>query len=130
MPNPLMPSLPPQDGVDTQLCAGICTGALAVSAVNRLTHDVGTSLPLPPTGEHKAVGIPSGTLPSPLHALCKQGGGRPRARPHNCLQGLMTSLPMSFGVSTPLHSPHHFMPFASMGGNVPRRLVVRSCQQG
>jgi hypothetical protein len=70
-----MPSFPPQDGVDDQLCAGIRAGTLTVSAVDRLTHVIGTSLPLPPTGEHKAVVGPSGTLPLSLHALCKHGGG-------------------------------------------------------
>ncbi len=70
-----MPSLPPQDGVGARICAGIRAGALTVSAVNRLTHVVGTSLPLPPTGEHEAVGGPSGTLP--LRALCKHGGDSP-----------------------------------------------------
>jgi hypothetical protein len=71
-----MPSLPPRDGIDARLCAGIWAGASTVSAVNRLTHVVGTSLPLPPIGEHKAIGGPSGTLPLPLRALCKHGGGK------------------------------------------------------
>jgi hypothetical protein len=70
-----MPSLPPQDGVDTQMCAGICTGALTISAIARLTHVIGTSLPLPPTGEHDAIGGPSGIFLLPPHALCKHGGG-------------------------------------------------------
>jgi hypothetical protein len=43
-------------------------------------------------------------------------GGSPRARPHNRSQGLMAPSPMSFGASMPLHSPHHFVPFVSMGG--------------
>jgi hypothetical protein len=76
-PVPSMPSLPPQDGVDAQLCTGTRAGTLTVSAVNRLTHVVGTSLPLPPTREHKVIGGPSSTLPSPLCALRKHGGGMP-----------------------------------------------------
>jgi hypothetical protein len=75
MPVPSMPSLPPRDGIDTQLCAGIRAGASTVSAINRLTHVVGTSLPLPPTGEHDAIEGPSGTFLSPPLALCKHGGG-------------------------------------------------------
>jgi hypothetical protein len=71
-----MPSLPPRDGVDAQLRTGIQASASTVSAINRLTLVVGTSLPLPPTGEHEAVGSPSGTLPSPLCALHKHGGGK------------------------------------------------------
>jgi hypothetical protein len=71
-----MPSLPPGDGVDTQICAGIRTGALTVSAINRLTHVVGTSLPLPPTGEHNAIGGPSGIFLLPPCALRKHGGGK------------------------------------------------------
>ncbi len=35
---------------------------------------------------------------------------------HDCLQGLMATLPMSFGASMPLYSPHHFVPFMSMEG--------------
>jgi hypothetical protein len=71
-----MPFLPPQDDVEAQLCAGIRTGAPTVSAVDRLTHVVDTSLPLPPTGEHKAVSGPSGTFPSPVCALCEHGEGK------------------------------------------------------
>ncbi len=71
-----MPSSPLQDGIDARICAGICTGTLTVSAVDRLTHIIGTRLPLPPTGEHEATGGPSGTLPSPLCALHKHGGGK------------------------------------------------------
>jgi hypothetical protein len=69
-PVPLMPSLPSRDGVDARICAGIRAGASTVSAVNRLTHVVGTSLPLPPTGEHDAIGGPSGIFLSPPRALC------------------------------------------------------------
>jgi hypothetical protein len=62
------------------------------------------------------------------------------------LDGWMAPLPKSFGASTPLHSPHqfmpfesmggewhsphHFVPFASTGGNVLHWLVVCSRQQG
>ena len=75
MPVPSMPSLPPRDGVDAQIYAGIRAGALTVSAINRHTHVVGTSLPLPPTGEHSAIGSPIGTFLLPPRALCKHGGG-------------------------------------------------------
>jgi hypothetical protein len=71
-----MPSLPPRDGVDARICAGIRAGASTISAVNRLTHVVGTSLPLPPTGEHDAIGGPSGIFLLPPCALCKHGGGK------------------------------------------------------
>jgi hypothetical protein len=112
------PSLPPQDGVDAQICTGIHTGASTVSAVDRHTHVVGTSLPVQPTGEHDATGGPSDTFLSPPCALCEHGGVSPRARPHDRSQGLMAPSPMSFGVSTPSHSPHHFVPFVSMGGGM------------
>jgi hypothetical protein len=70
-----MPSLPPRDGVDAQLRAGVRAGALTISAIDRLTHVVGNSLPLPPTGEHKAISSSRGTFLSPTCALCKHGGG-------------------------------------------------------
>ncbi len=70
-----MPSLPPRDGVDARICAGIRAGASTVLAVDRLTHVVGTSLPLPPTGEHDAIGGPSGIFLSPPCALREHGGG-------------------------------------------------------
>ena len=58
-----MPSLPPQDGVDARSCAGIRAGALTVSPADSLTTVDSTSLPLPPMGEHDAIGSPSGTFP-------------------------------------------------------------------
>ncbi len=67
-PVPSMPSLPPRDGVDARLCADIHVGALTISAIDRLTHVVGTSLPLPPIGEHDSISSPSGTFP--LGTLC------------------------------------------------------------
>jgi hypothetical protein len=75
MPVPSMPSLPKQDGIDARLYAGICEGTSTVSAINTLTHVVGTSLPLPPTGEHEANGGPNGTLLLPPCAICKHWGG-------------------------------------------------------
>jgi hypothetical protein len=86
MPVPTMPSLPPRDGVDARICAGIRAGALTVSAVDRLTHVVGTSLPLPPTGEQDAIGGPSGIFLSPPHALRKHGGGE---SPHAAARSLI-----------------------------------------
>jgi hypothetical protein len=96
-----MPSLPPGDGVDAQLRAGIRTGALTVSAVDRLTHVVGTSLPLPPTGEHDVIDGPSGTFLLPSCALCEHGGGCPHAWPHDCSYGLMAPSPRSSTVKMP-----------------------------
>ena len=55
-----MPSLPPRDGGDTPLCVGIRAGALTVSPVDTLSGVSGKSLPLPPTGEHDAMGCPFG----------------------------------------------------------------------
>jgi hypothetical protein len=111
-----MPSLPPQDGIDTQICTGIRTGPSTISAVNRLTHVVSTSLPLPPTGEHDAIATPAAHSSCHLVPFMSMGGGSPQTRLHSCLQGLMAPSPMSFGVSTPSHSPHYFVPFMSMGG--------------
>ncbi len=81
-----MPSLPPRDGVDAQICAGIRAGALTISAIDRLTHVVGTSLPLQPTGEHNAIGSPSGIFLSPPCAFCKHGGGE---SPHAAARSLV-----------------------------------------
>ncbi len=81
-----MPSLPPQDGVDARICAGIRAGALTISAVNRLTHVVGTSLPLPPTGEHDAIGGHSGIFLLPPCAFRKHGEGK---SPHAAAQLLV-----------------------------------------
>jgi hypothetical protein len=71
-----MPSLPPQDGVDTLLCAGIRAGTLTISPINSLSGVAGKSLPPPPTGEHDAIGGPSGISLSPPCVLCKHGGGK------------------------------------------------------
>jgi hypothetical protein len=101
MPVPSMPSLPAQDGVDARICTGIRKGASAVSAVNRLTHVIGTSLPLPPTGEHDAIGGPSGTFLSPPCALHKHGGGSPQTQLHDCLYGSMAPSPRLSMVKTP-----------------------------
>jgi hypothetical protein len=81
-----MLSLPPQDGVDARICADINAGALTVSAVNRLTHVVGTSLLLPPTGEHDAIGSPSGIFLLPPCALREHGGGK---SPHAAARSLV-----------------------------------------
>jgi hypothetical protein len=70
-------ALPPtRDGVDAQICTGIRAGASTVSVANRLTHVVGTSLPLPLTREHDAISGPSGIFLLPPHALRKHGGGK------------------------------------------------------
>ncbi len=57
MPDPLMPSLPQRDGVDAPLCACIGVGASTVSPADTINSVDGTSLPLPPTGEHNAVSV-------------------------------------------------------------------------
>jgi hypothetical protein len=81
--------------------SAICAGTSTVSAVDRLTHVFGTSLLLPPTGEHDAIGGPSGTFLSPPCALCKQWGGSPQTRLHDCSYRLMASSPRSSTVKTP-----------------------------
>jgi hypothetical protein len=73
---PSMPSFPPRDGIAAQSRAGIRTGASTISAVDRLTHVVSTCLPLPPKGEHDAIGGPSSTFLLPSCALHKHGGGK------------------------------------------------------
>jgi hypothetical protein len=121
-----MPSLPPRDGIDARICAGIRAGASTVSAVDRLTHVVGTSLPLPPTGEHNAIGGPSGIFLLPPPALCKHGVGK---SPHAAAQfsyGSMAPLPATTEAAMPLpssacpflltwSSPTH--PLPTMGGS-------------
>jgi hypothetical protein len=57
-----MPSLPPRDGVATPPCAGIRAGASTISLDDTRNSVVGTSLPLPPTGEHNAIGSLSGAF--------------------------------------------------------------------
>ena len=55
-----MPSLPPRDGIEALLCAGIRTGTSTISPVDTLSGVAGKSLPPPPAGEHDAMGCPSG----------------------------------------------------------------------
>ena len=57
-----MPSLPPRDGVAAPPCAGIRAGASTVSPDDSPNNVVGTSLPLPTTGEHNAFGRLSDAL--------------------------------------------------------------------
>ncbi len=71
-----MPSLPPRDGVDALLCAGIRVGTSTISPVDSLSGVAGKSLPPPPTGEHDAIGGPSGIFLSPPRALHEHGGGK------------------------------------------------------
>jgi hypothetical protein len=70
-----MPSLPPREGVVAPSCAGICVGASTVSPADIIASVGGTSLPLPPTGEHDALGSPGGKFLSPPRAICEHGGG-------------------------------------------------------
>ena len=97
-----MPSLPPRDGVAAPPCAGIRTGASTVSHDDRPNNVVGTSLPLPTTGEYNAFGrlstlgtsgptVPLGWVDGTLahllwgvnaiifpllcHVFCEHGGG-------------------------------------------------------
>jgi hypothetical protein len=127
-----MPSLPPRDGVDARICAGIRAGALTVSAVNRLTHVVGTSLPLPPTGEHDAIGGPSGIFLLPPCALHEHGGGSPHTRPHDRSYGWMAPSPATTEATPPSPSLAHPSPPAwsypshphqTMGG-IPKGLMA------
>ena len=99
-----MPSLPPRDGVDALLCAGIHAGTSTVSSINTHSSVAGTSLPPPPTREHEAIGCPSGISLSPPRVLCKHGGGSPHTRPHDCLYGSMTPLPATTEAAKPLLS--------------------------
>ncbi len=71
-----MPSPPPRDGVDALLCAGIRAGTLTISPVDTLSGVAGKSLPPPPTGEHNAIGGPSGISLSPPRVLREHGGGK------------------------------------------------------
>jgi hypothetical protein len=105
-PVPSMPSLPPQDGVDTRICAGIRAGASTVSAVDRLTHVVGTSLPLPPTGPSAA---PAAYSSRHLVPFASMGGGSPHTRTHDCSYGSMAPSPATTEVATP--SPSSARPF-------------------
>ncbi len=71
-----MPSLPPRDGVDALLCAGIRAGTSTISPVDSLSRVAGKSLPPPPTGEHDAIGGPSGISLLPPCVLREHGGGK------------------------------------------------------
>ena len=55
-------SLPPRDGVVAPPCAGIRAGALTISPDDRPNNVVGTSFPLPTTGEHDTFGRLSDAL--------------------------------------------------------------------
>jgi hypothetical protein len=68
-------------------------------------------------GSTKPSAAPASHSPRHLVPFASMGGECPRAKLHNCLQGLLASLPMTFGASMPSHSPYHFVPFASMWGN-------------
>jgi hypothetical protein len=81
-----MPSLPPQDGVDALLCAGIRVGTLTISPVDSLSGVAGKSLPPPPTGEHNAIGGPSGIFLLPPCALREHAGGK---SPHAAARSLV-----------------------------------------
>ena len=74
-----MPSLPPQDGIDALLCTDIRAGTSTISPVDSLSSFAGKSLPPPPTGEHDAIGGPSGISLSPPRVLREHGG---RESPH------------------------------------------------
>jgi hypothetical protein len=60
MPVRTMPSLPPRDGVDALLCAGIRACTSTISPVDSLSIVVGKSLPLPTSGEQQSIGGPYG----------------------------------------------------------------------
>jgi hypothetical protein len=81
-----MPSLPPRDGVDALLCAGIRAGTLTISPVDSLSGVAGKSLPPPPTGEHDAIGGPSGISLSSPCVLREHGGGK---SPHAAARSLV-----------------------------------------
>ena len=81
-----MPSLPPRDGVDALLCAGIRAGTLTISPVDSLSSVAGKSLPPPPTGEHDAIGGPSGISLSPPRVLREHGWGE---SPHAAARSLV-----------------------------------------
>ncbi len=81
-----MPSLPPQNGIDSLLCAGIHAGTSTISPVNTLSGVAGKSLSPPPTGEHDAIGGPSGISLSPPRVLCEHGGGK---SPHAAARSLI-----------------------------------------
>jgi hypothetical protein len=103
-----MPSLPPRDGVDAPLCAGIRAGTSTISPVDTLSSVAGKSLPPPPAGEHDPWAAP----PAPLARADPPEYGDP---PGSSV-GLMASSPMLFGASTPSYSPHSSVSFKSMGG--------------
>jgi hypothetical protein len=81
-----MPSLPPQDGVDAPLCAGIRAGTSTISPVDTISGVAGKSLPPPPKGEHDAIGGPSGISLSPPRVLREHGGGK---SPHAAARSLV-----------------------------------------
>ncbi len=81
-----MPSLPPRDGIDALPCASIRAGTSTISPVNSLSSVAGKSLPLPPTGEHDAIGGPSGISLSPPCVLREHGGGK---SPHAAVRSLV-----------------------------------------
>ncbi len=136
-----MPSLPPRDGVDALLCAGIRAGTSTISPINTLSGVSGKSVPPPPTGEHDAIGGPSSISLSPPRVLRKHGGGSPHTRPHDRLYGSMAPSPATTEAAKPSpSSAHPFLPTRSspthplptMGGSAAltaSRALVRSQQR-
>jgi hypothetical protein len=103
-----MPSLPPRDGVDAPICAGIRTGTSTISPVDSLSSVAGKSSPHHKQGSTTPWAAP----PAPLARADPPEYGDPPGRS----VGLMAPLPLSFGASMPSYSPHSSVPFRSMGG--------------
>ncbi len=110
-----MPSIPPQDGVDALLCAGIRAGTLTISPVDSLSGVAGKSLPPPPAGEQDAMGRPSGAsgTSGPTRVWGSTG-------PLSWVDG--TLVHALWGVNAILFPTQLRVLQERGGGNIPRRL--------
>ncbi len=86
-------------------------GASTISPSNTITNGVGTRLPLPTMGEQKAIGGMVNTI-----GRCIGTRTCIWLRVIHPWEWDDGTLAHSYGASMPSNSPHHFMPFVSMGG--------------
>ena len=122
-----MPSLPPWDGVDVQLCTGIFMCALTISTNDTLSSVFGTSLPLHRQREHDAFVEPSGTfgiaiLSHPCYL--REHGGTVHEHGHMIIQWVIDICTHVRWGKRPTFSPHHFTIHKNWRGIFPNSSFV------
>jgi hypothetical protein len=136
-----MPSLPPRDGVDALLCAGIRAGTSTISPVDSLSSVTGKSLPHHQQGSTTPSVAPAASPSCHLVSFASRGGGSPHTRPHDRSFGSMAPSPATTEATKPLpssappslptpSSPTH--PLPTIGGSAAsaaRRALSRGMQR-